>query len=246
MSATVSIIKNARVWWDWIDLSGIENECSLVATVDELVFDPFNQGAHCFKPGLLKFQLRHKGYVAFDEDAVDEEVWARRGTGNIPLTISMPGEIGDRAYFCKSGQAEYKVSLPVGQLPSMELSMTQSAAPMVRGALLDNAQTYRAGTGHTDGENLGAVASGDTLYAILHIAEAAGSGSIEVIVQSAPTADFADPTDLFTFTAATAAGSEWAVPVAGPITDEYYRVLWHVGMMTLAKFAVAVGSEPSA
>src|SRR5690606_8311913 len=69
--------------------------------------------------------------------------------------------------------------------------------------------------------NLGQAASGQHVYASLHVF-AAGT-TITVLVESDDSADFASPTTQATIGPITARGGTW-VTSAGPITDTHYRL----------------------
>jgi len=68
---------------------------------------------------------------------------------------------------------------------------------------------------------LGEVAADDYLYATFHVLSA--GTTITVQVQSAAVVGFGSPTTRATLGPITVTGGTWAVRVAGPITDEFFR-----------------------
>ncbi len=79
--------------------------------------------------------------------------------------------------------------------------------------------------------NLGAVVAPAQLYAVLHVLDipVGTLPTLDVVVDSDDAQAFDDPTTRVTFTQMTARGAQYAVPVATPITDTWWRVRWTVG-----------------
>jgi hypothetical protein len=105
-------------------------------------------------------------------------------------------------------------------------------------------EAARTATGNGTAVALTGPLAGQSLYATLHVLAVAGTASptLTVKVQSATSGAFTSPTDRVTFTAATAVGAQWAVPVAGPITDGFWRAQWTISGTTPSfTFLVAVG-----
>lgn len=69
------------------------------------------------------------------------------------------------------------------------------------------------------------------VYAALYVTTAVGT-NLAVTIQSAPASNFAAPTTQFTFATTSAVGWQWATPVAGAITDGFWRCLATVGTST--------------
>jgi len=79
------------------------------------------------------------------------------------------------------------------------------------------------------------------LYAALHVTSVSGTTpSMTATVQSAALVGFGSPTTRGTFTAATATGSQWLTPVAGAITDGFWRVQFTISGTTPSFTACAV------
>ena len=69
------------------------------------------------------------------------------------------------------------------------------------------------------------------VYAVLHVTGAVGT-NLAVTIQSAPLSNFASPTTRFTFSTVSATGWQFATPVAGAITDGFWRAICTVGSST--------------
>jgi hypothetical protein len=77
------------------------------------------------------------------------------------------------------------------------------------------------------------------VWAILHVTGAVGT-NLAVTIQSAPLSNFASPTTRFTFTTVSAVGWQLATPVAGAITDGFWRAICTVGTSTFT-WACSIG-----
>lgn len=244
MTASVQVVKNARVWWDSLDMSGQENELGLAFQCDELPGEVFNVPCHISWPGLFKYSISHKGYLAYGEGLIEEAIWAKKGTKDVPLTLSKPGVAGNPAYFLKSGQMSYSPKSAIGALPTFDMSMSPTGLTVVRGVLLEDAQVAKAATGAGTPRQVGATLAGQRLYAILHILAVTGvNPTVDVIVESDSLEAFDTPTTRFTFTQAIAKGSQFAVPVEAPVADDWYRASITLSVGATAKIVVAVGVE---
>jgi len=92
-------------------------------------------------------------------------------------------------------------------------------------------------------KELGAVAAGQYLYAVLHVTEVSADDSIIVTIESDALETFLSPTTQITFASKAAIGSEIAVRVAGPISDTWWRAWANVtvsGEPCAIKFAAAM------
>jgi hypothetical protein len=241
MTASVKIINNAKVFCDWMDMSGQENEVKLDFQCDELNSEAFNVGAHVVSPGLAKFSCSHKGYMAYGLNSIEEKIAALSGVKDVPMTISQPGNAGDPCYFFKSGQISINRGMQVGQLASFEMAMVPTSLTVLRGTLLENG-TAKSTSGQGTARQLPAVAAGQNIYAILHVLDiTGGTPTLDVVIESDDAAGMASPVTKVTFTRMTAKGSLFVGPIAGPNTDTYYRAKWTLGSGTTATIAVSVG-----
>lgn len=239
MTAGVTIVNSAKVFVDWMDMSGQENELSLPWTCDEIPSNAFNVGAHVSVPGLEKFSVSHKGYLAFGLDSIEEKIAALKGLVDIPVTLSKPGASGDPCYFMKAAQLQINRSLPMGQAAGFDMSMAPSALTVIKGVLLESA-SVKSTNGSGTARLIGAASATQKIYAVLHVLEVTGTPTLNVIIESDTIAGMSTPITKVTFAAKTARGSEFVTPVSGPNTDTYYRASWTISGGT-ATIAVGVG-----
>jgi hypothetical protein len=223
------VLTNARTLIGGGDLSGDVNEVGISATRAEIDVTNYNSGGwNEYIAGLGQAKLTVNGFwEAGSLGVVDDNAWANfAALGGVTVA---PQGAADQAlcYLTNVLESSYDVWGKVGEAASFKLAAS-SSWPLVRGVIAlppGNALTA-SGTGTIN--NLGAVATGQYLYANLNALSFAGtSPSIAVVVQSAATSGFGSPTTRITFTTATAAGGQIA-RVAGPITDAYWRVSYTV------------------
>lgn len=148
-----------------------------------------------------------------------------------PLT----GTAGERAYLLRGITTQYRSGARVGEMLRADLS-ARCSANWLPGYVLFNGSFSATGSGSAF--QLGAVASGKSLYAWLHVLSGT-FGSITLKVQSDDNSGFTSATDRITFSAATAVGVQYATPVAGAITDDWWRV--NCSALTTGPMSVVIG-----
>lgn len=174
---------------------------------------------------------------------LDELAWSYLGVAGVPKSITSASTDGAVAYLMNGITLGYSpADGEVGQLAMTRISGRNASSPVVRGRLLHPSTTARTSSSTGTGRQLGAVVSGKSLYAALHVVEVSGTTpSLTVKVQSDDNSGFTSATDRITFTAATDETYEWS-SVAGAITDDYWRITYTIsGTNPSFKFAVTAG-----
>jgi hypothetical protein len=233
-------LKNAKIYLGQYDVSGDFNNVSLQLDTEGLDATTFGSTAKVELPGLESVQFSGKVFSQVDDEnpKIDDILKAKLALSNVPLSVSpLGGAAGDLAWTFKALLASYAPGLVIGQLPSADLSAKASGASLIRGTVLETGAKAAAGNGTP--LQLGAVTASQRLYAALHILAISGGGTFTLKLQSDTAVGFPSSTDVLTFAAATAIGSEWK-EAAGPITDDWWRASWTLtsGAVT---FAVVVG-----
>lgn len=176
--------------------------------------------------------------------SVDDTAWSLLGVADTPHSLCTPSADGSLAYLWRGIPLSYSPTMsPVGDLAMTQVTGRSSTGGVVRGQLLHPASASRTSSGSGTGRQLGAVASGKSLYAALHVLSATGTTpSLTVKVQSDDNGSFTSATDRITFTAATTGNtSQWS-SVAGAITDDYWRITYTIsGTGPAFAFAVTAG-----
>ena len=131
---------------------------------------------------------------------------------------------------------------PPGGLAMAKVSGKTSTGPIIRGTLMHSGAVARTASGTGTARQLGAVSSSQKVYAALHVLSASGTTpSLTVKVQSDNAVGFPSATDVITFSAATAVGSQWG-STAGALTDDWWRVSYTIsGTSPSFLFAVTIG-----
>lgn len=235
MTATPFVLTNVRLFAGGADLTSRSNKVEITAEVEDK--DTTNYASAGWKErlgGLGDCALVGEGqWEATDLSKVDDQAWAAMGTvagytvGN-NATAGATMAAGDLVWLIKAMQASYKLGSTVGDVAPW-ITTAGGSWPVSRGVVLNPPGTARTATGSGTAVQLAAVSATQYLYATLHVLSVAGTSSptITVKVQSSVDNTFGSPTDILTFTAATAIGGQMT-RAAGPITDTWFRVAYTI------------------
>ncbi len=240
----IQVLTQAKLWVDAWDLSGDMNKIAMGYGADLLDATSFaGGGGKARKGGLKSTSLALEGFWSGGTDLVDEVLFNRIGLASVPVTLSPgAGLAGDPAFSFLAGFAQYKPGANDGDMLAFALDAESSDDALIRGILLRNSVETAAASGAAFAQGL--VGSGQKLWATLHVLAVAGGGTWTFKVQSDDTGGFPSPIDRITFAAVTAKGSQWAVPLAGPIaSDNQWRANWSVagGSGNSITFAMFMG-----
>lgn len=217
---------NATVWGGGFDFTGQSNSVTMSGESNPLDVTTFGSGGWTENIGGLKnYSLDMAGFweSATGTTTVDPFTFNTVGAAGIPFVVSPSNVAGQPMYAANAMTTQYQLGGEVGA--AAPFTLTGGAAtpfPLVRGQIAA-AKGNVSATGQLGSIlTLGAAASGQNIYAGLHVFSP--GTTITVQVQSAATIGFASPTTRATFTAMTAQGSLWLPPITGPITDQYWRL----------------------
>lgn len=241
----IKVLTNARLWLDAWDLSGDLNKIALQYGAELQEATTFaHQGGKARKGGLKNTALALEGFWNGGVDAVDEVLFSKIGVVGMPVTVGDTGVAGDPAFSFLAGVAQYTPGATAGEMFKFAVDAESSDDALIRGILLRNAVETANGSGAAFAHGL--VGSGQKLWAALHVLAVSGGGTWTFKVQSDDAGGFGTPTDRITFAAVTVKGSQWAVPVAGPIaSDNQWRANWSVagGSGNSITFALFMGIQ---
>ena len=134
--------------------------------------------------------------------------------------------------------AEYSPGAAVGELFAFNIS-AGGCDLLARGTVLENA--VKTATANGTARNLGAVGAAQKLYAGMHVLAVSGTNpTLDMIIQSDDAEGFLSSANRITFAQKTAIGSQWATPVAGAITDTWWRCAYTIGGTDNPSFTVVV------
>ena len=242
MAQTSTLIAQQQVLFAGYRLTVQMNKIAEAFATDALDATTLGSTTRYFEPGLKRAGYVFDGlYAAAD---VDANLFTNHRVANVPMTLALTdGSVSSPARSLKSMIANHKViEGSVGGLATMSVELV-TTAKQVNGSILFNSEV----SGNTNGTavQLGAVSATQSLYAALHVFS--GTGSFIVKVQSDDNSGFTTATDRITFATVatgTPSASEWATPVAGAITDDWWRVV--CTNPNTRDFAVFVGIQTTA
>ncbi|MEV4271932.1 hypothetical protein [Micromonospora aurantiaca (nom. illeg.)] len=218
-------LTDATCWVAGYDFTTDINQISLSAEAEQLDTTTFGSGGYRQRIGGLKtVQAQVAGFWQSAASAApDPQAFPDLGVPDRPATFAPTSAEGSVAYSAMVGKFSYDLFGQVGVATPFSLSMAGTNRDgLVRGQVA-KAKGAASATGALGSvQQLGAVASGQYLYAALHVFSAGTTMTVQV--QSATTAGFGSPTVRGTFAAATAVGGLWLARVPGPITDTYWRL----------------------
>lgn len=238
---TTRVYKDVKIYSGGHDLSGASNQVELGYEFDKVEVRHFGQACHYYAKGLprLTFNLQGNAYSSDQPAGVEDVLHGRLGQADEPMTwCAVDGAVGDVAYFAKTLEVSYQAGGSVGEMYAFTAAGEGENVPLVRGTIL--ATGTKTGTGTGTPLELGAVPAGKRLYACLHVLAVAGTNpTLGLVLESDDAQGFASPITRATFAQATAIGAQYLVPIAGPITDSWWRVKWTLGG-TNPSFAIAL------
>jgi hypothetical protein len=236
---------NVRLFAGTADLTGVTNKLEVKAEREAKESTAFAASGDVWKEvlaGIASTQISGEGqWEAGDSGKVDDESMTDLASV-IPVTVGPVGAAdGDLAYLTGALRTSFQVGGAVGDVAPWSGDLVGNW-PLVRGKIAHPPGTARSSTGTGTAYQLGAVSSTQQLYAALHVLSLSGtSPSITVKVQSDNASNFPSAADQLTFTAATARSGQ-LLRVAGPITDDWFRVSYTIsGTGPSILFAVSFG-----
>lgn len=233
------VIRDGLVLAGQYNLTSDHSQMTLSMTADDKDNTTLGASGRTRLAGLVDARFAHQGYLNLGTGNQEDVMFAALGV-NQAVTVASSGAAsvaGDRTFIMECADFDLSWGDPVGEVASFNASGMPSTVGAVAGTLL-HAVAAETTTGSGTAFQLGAISATQKLYAALHVIAGSG-GTLTVRIQS-DTTGFPSPTTVATFTALTGPGSQWLTPVAGPVTDTFWRADWTVtgGSFT---FAVSMG-----
>jgi len=221
-------LQNCKIYLAEFDISGDMNEGHLMTRVSPLDTTTFGNSYRSRLAGLLEFDAAYRGFWQGGDGAIDDNLFDNLGSSNRNLTICPEtGAAGEVSYISRAVGVDYSFGGNVGEMLAFDMSLNGQKQPLVRSTVMETG--VKTTTFNGTARQLGQVSATQKLYALLHVIAASAGDTLDVKVQSDDNSDFTSPTDRVTFSQATAVGSEWATPVDGPITDDWWRIVAPIG-----------------
>lgn len=220
------VLTNAFIYVDNHDFTGDSNEVSLDCTAAALDGTTFRSGGWKAPAGGLKdtkFGVKGWWAVAALNDSVDADLFTDLGVSSLATTVGAVETEGQPCWLFQQTKISYQEFGKVGELAPFQLSsVNTNSLGVVRGQLVKALGTVSATGALGTGLQLGAVGATQKMYATFHVTGAPGT-SITVQIQSATANTFVGATTRATIGPLTTAGGTWVTPVAGAITDTWWR-----------------------
>lgn len=218
-------LTDATCWVAGYDFTTDINQITLGATAEELDNTTFGSGGYRSRIGGLRdVQAQVAGFwQSATAAAPDPQAFPDLGVADRVCTFAPTSAEGAVAYTAQLGKFAYELFGEHGAVTPFSLTMNgTNGQGLVRGQVAKAKGTVSATGALGSVQQLGAVATGQYLYAALHVFSAGTTMTVQV--QSATAVGFASPTTRGTFSAATTTGGLWLTRVAGPITDTFWRL----------------------
>ena len=237
----IHVLKDQKLWFGGYDVTGKANALGLdcgAEAVDDTVFGDTTRSR---TGGLKTVAAQVEGF--FDAAALGSVLYDNIGVKDVPMSFGAQGGAeNDVAYTFLANLGQLQLGDEIGGMFDFSVG-AEGSGDLIRATLMHNAA--RTATANGTARQLGAVSATEKLYAALHVVAASGTTpTLDVTVESDDASGFASPTTRITFAQKTAIGSEWATPVAGSITDDWWRITWTItGTGPSFTFAVVVGIQ---
>jgi hypothetical protein len=217
------VLTNAKIWAGAYDLSGQSNTLAVEYGAELKDATAFGDAA---RNNLAGLRTAGVGVDGNWDATLDAGLFGYLGLADVPVSFAATAAEGDRAFTLLAAAGEYRTGERVGEILPFGLRAGSRGLPILRGQILRSATV--TGSGNGTGFQLGQVSATQRIYGALHVTAASGATpTLDVKIQS-DTSGFPSPLDRITFAQKTAIGYEWA-SAAGPITDDWWRVVVTVG-----------------
>lgn len=234
-------VSTRKLLIDQYDISGHLNSLTFNLNKDANENTVFGNTAHSTLPGIKGFTLEHSGFGESGTgliETITSDNW--NSTAKI-MSVLSSNVSGEPAYSAQGIVPNYTLGGKIGDMYGFNGSAVGAGGiTIVRGALLATGSKATGGNGTA--YQLGAVSTAQYVYGIIHCtAHNAGSTTITVKIQSSSAENFSVANDRITFSVLADVGKQWATPVAGEITDTWWRATWAVTSTPAATIYVIAG-----
>lgn len=233
-----TVLKNVSILYGGYDLTSVTNSIDLGLTGDTKESTNYaSNGWREYLAGLREAAWQYQGFHDFDFDAAFFNGVSVATPAPTLVTLSQPIVADDIAYAMSSVGAQYTRGETVGELAGYGLQI-KGAALTTRGQILEKVTS--TATGNSAAKQRSATLSTQTLHAFLFVTAVSGTTpTLDVVVQSDDAVGFASATARITFDQVTAIGAQYKT-LAGPITDDYFRVARTIGGTDTPTFSYVV------
>ena len=222
------VANNITTWFSGYDMTADSNSTALALSYDALDATVYGCTARVRAAGLEDCQLDQVGLWQAGTVSVDQTAFTALGGASQVVSNSPDGAETSPAYIYRARQFSYETFGQLGQMMPFHLTASSArgtslaSVAAVRGKVLKTKAVVSATGATGTAQQLGAVASGQFMYATFH--EFVAGTTITAVLESNVDNTFGAATTRMTFGPITTVGGTWGTRVAGPVTDTWWRL----------------------
>lgn len=221
------IVQNGILLFNEFDMSGDLNAIALNETENIQENTSFGDTYITRLAGLRTSSIALDGYFEGTPDGEFNSTMA--SNSSVISVLPTGGTEGDTGWIMQPAMAEYSPGASVGEMFSFNVN-AEAHGPLVRGIVMANKTVTSSDTGgNQSAHQVGAISSGQTMYAALHITGVSGtSPHLNIYVYSATDSGFGSNTLRFSFDLGAGVTSTQGklITYTTATTDEWWRVHW--------------------
>lgn len=240
------VTKDAVILYHDVDLSGYSNDCQLPLVIEAQ--DSTNYASDGWRErlgGLRDTDWQLRGMLDTDPETLLMPLALAPAAKPMSVSSTRPLVADCVVWFADMLQTRVQNGRQLGQMFGFELD-AKEASPLIRGVCLET--VTRTATGNSAALDLNvAIGATDRFYYAVHVLSVSGtSPTLDLVLESDDDSGFPSATTRATLAQFTDTGSAFGY-VAGPITDEYWRVNATVGGSDTPTFnyIVLIGRMPA-
>lgn len=222
-----TVLSDALIVFDGEAIRDSTNAVSIDYGAEELDGTTLADNTRIMVGGLLTAAMGADGF--FQAPDPDSAFFDQMGAAGKVITIAPKTTEGSIGFSLNSVLGSYNPGASVGELLAYSIQ-AGARDRLVRGMLLAN-KAGITGTGAGTAFQVGAASGSQTLFAALHVTKAGGTPTLNLSIESDDASNMLSATTRITFDQATAKGSQFK-KLAGPVTDNWWRVNYTIGGAT--------------
>lgn len=223
-----TVLSDALIVFDGYAIRDSVNAVSIDYGAEELDGTTLADDTRIMVGGLLTAAMGADGF--FQAPDPDAALFGQMGVAGKVITIAPKTTEGSIGFSLNAIIGSYNPGASVGELLAYSIQ-AGARDRLVRGTLLANKAGITV-TGSGTAFQVGAASGSQTLFAALHVTKAGGATpTLNLSIESDNASNMPSPTTRITFAQATAKGSQFK-KLAGPVTDNWWRVNYTIGGAT--------------
>lgn len=234
--------KNVVALYEGYNWTSNINTLAIDYGVDAQDATTFADTTRVSKAGLMTAAVSFEGFFSASVagDQPDDVLFSDVGSAS-KLFSAFPEGLtdGNVGFSVPTARMKYSPGASVGEMFAFSAE-GEPDARLIRPTILTTSTETTSGTGTS--RQVGAVLATETLYAILHVTATSGTTqTLDVLLRSDDDTGMGTPTTRVTFSqVTTAVTAQYATPVVGAITDDWWDVDWTISGST-PSFTFVVG-----